>query len=45
MIAICYNALGAGLAMAGSISPLVAALLMPASSLTVLTLAVRGSKP
>lgn len=45
VIAIAYNALGAGLAMAGLISPLVAALLMPLSSLTVLTLAVRGSKP
>jgi Cu2+-exporting ATPase len=45
VIAICYNALGAGLAMAGLVSPLFAALLMPASSITVLTLAVRGSKP
>lgn len=45
VIAICYNALGAGLAMAGLVSPLLAALLMPASSITVLTLAVRGSKP
>jgi Cu2+-exporting ATPase len=45
VIAIAYNALGAGLAMTGLISPLVAALLMPFSSLTVLTLAVRGSKP
>ncbi|MCB1060615.1 MAG: heavy metal translocating P-type ATPase metal-binding domain-containing protein [Calditrichaeota bacterium] len=45
VIAICYNAIGAGLAMAGLVSPLLAALLMPASSITVLTLAVRGSKP
>ena len=30
-----YNAAGATLAMTGSINPLVAALLMPASSLTV----------
>ncbi len=44
VIAICYNALGAGLAMAGLVSPLLAAILMPASSITVLTLAVRGSR-
>lgn len=44
IIAIGYNALGAGLAMAGLVSPLLAALLMPLSSVTVLTLAVRGSK-
>jgi cation transport ATPase len=30
-----YNVAGAGLAMAGLLNPLVAALLMPASSLTV----------
>ncbi len=45
VIAIGYNALGAGLAMAGLVSPLFAALLMPISSITVLALAVRGSKP
>ncbi|MBK8128269.1 MAG: heavy metal translocating P-type ATPase [bacterium] len=45
VIAVAYNALGASLAMAGLISPLWAALLMPLSSVTVLTLAVRGSKP
>lgn len=45
IIAVGYNALGAGLAMAGMVSPLFAALLMPVSSITVLTLAVRGSKP
>ena len=32
---IVYNAIGAGLAMTGHLSPLVAAVLMPASSLTV----------
>jgi Cu2+-exporting ATPase len=35
-----YNALAVGLAAAGLINPLVAALLMPASSLTVISLAV-----
>lgn len=33
--AILYNAIGAGLAMAGALTPLIAAVLMPASSLTV----------
>jgi Cu2+-exporting ATPase len=33
--ALCYNAAGVALAMTGRISPLIAALLMPASSLTV----------
>jgi Cu2+-exporting ATPase len=33
--ALCYNALGVALAMTGKISPLIAALMMPASSLTV----------
>lgn len=42
VIAVAYNALGASLAMAGLISPLWAALLMPLSSVTVLTLAVRA---
>lgn len=45
VIAVSYNLLGAGLAMAGLVSPLLAAILMPLSSITVLTLAVRGSKP
>lgn len=36
---ICYNLLAASMAMAGWISPLVAAILMPISSFTVLTLA------
>lgn len=34
--ALCYNAVGVALAMTGRISPLIAALMMPASSLTVL---------
>jgi Cu2+-exporting ATPase len=33
--ALCYNAVGVVLAMTGTISPLIAALMMPASSLTV----------
>ncbi len=39
---IVYNAVGAGLAMAGVLSPLVAAILMPASSLTVVFASWRG---
>jgi Cu2+-exporting ATPase len=37
-----YNVVGAALAMAGLISPLVAAILMPASSLTVIMLSYRA---
>ncbi|MDQ7007181.1 MAG: heavy metal translocating P-type ATPase [Acidobacteriota bacterium] len=37
-----YNLVAAALAMAGQINPLVAAILMPASSLTVITLAYRA---
>jgi Cu2+-exporting ATPase len=37
-----YNAVGVGLAMFGLINPLVAAVMMPASSLTVLLIAWRG---
>ncbi|MEZ4585933.1 MAG: heavy metal translocating P-type ATPase metal-binding domain-containing protein [Gemmatimonadales bacterium] len=37
-----YNLVGAALAMAGMVTPLLAAVLMPASSLTVLGLALRG---
>jgi Cu2+-exporting ATPase len=37
-----YNLLGVGLAMAGMINPLIAAVMMPASSLTVLMVAWRG---
>lgn len=36
-----YNLLGAGLALAGLVTPLIAAILMPLSSLTVLTIAFR----
>jgi Cu2+-exporting ATPase len=36
---LCYNAIAAGLAISGLIGPLVAAILMPISSFTVLTLA------
>ena len=39
---ICYNLLGAGLAIAGAINPLVAALLMPLSSITVVTSSFRS---
>jgi P-type E1-E2 ATPase len=41
-IAILYNAIGAVLAITGHISPLLAAILMPLSSLTVLTIASRA---
>jgi P-type E1-E2 ATPase len=44
VIAVLYNSAGAILAMAGLVSPLLAAVLMPISSLTVLTLAVRGPR-
>jgi len=37
-----YNLVGAALAMSGLVTPLLAAVLMPASSLTVLGLALRG---
>ena len=37
-----YNAVGVGLCMAGRISPLLAAVLMPLSSLTVVTSALRA---
>ena len=37
-----YNVVGAGLALAGRIDPLLAAILMPASSLTVVWLAWRS---
>ena len=37
-----YNLLGAGLAIAGWINPLIAAILMPVSSLTVIALSVRN---
>ncbi len=39
-VSLAYNTIGVGLAAAGIINPLIAAVLMPASSLTVLTMAV-----
>ena len=41
-VSLVYNLIGAGLTLAGLIDPLVAAILMPASSLTVVLLAWRG---
>jgi Cu2+-exporting ATPase len=41
-LSIVYNAVGAGLAMTGHLTPLVAAILMPASSLTVVYASWRG---
>jgi Cu2+-exporting ATPase len=41
-VSIAYNVVGAALTLAGLIDPLVAAILMPASSLTVVLLAWRG---
>ena len=41
-IAVAYNVVAAGLAVAGLLSPVVAAALMPASSICVLTLAIRA---
>ena len=38
-----YNAIGASLAMAGLLTPLIAAVLMPASSLTVVLASWQGS--
>ncbi len=43
-ISLAYNAMGAGLAMSGLINPLVAALLMPISSLTVIALSLRSGR-
>jgi Cu2+-exporting ATPase len=42
LLSLGYNAVGVGLAVAGMINPLVAAVMMPASSLTVLLVAWRG---
>jgi len=39
---LCYNAVGIGLAAVGLLSPLVAAVLMPLSSLTVVSHALRS---
>jgi len=41
-IAVAFNLVGAGLAMSGHVTPLVAAILMPISSLTVLLIAARA---
>lgn len=41
-MAIVYNVLAAALAMAGLLSPLLAAAMMPASSITILTIAIRA---
>jgi Cu2+-exporting ATPase len=41
-VSLCYNVAAASLCVAGLISPLIAAVVMPASSLTVLTLCVRS---
>jgi Cu2+-exporting ATPase len=42
VFSLCYNALGAALALTGTIDPLIAAIVMPASSLTVVLTAWRG---
>lgn len=42
VFSLCYNVIGVALCMAGLIDPLLAALLMPASSLTVLTSSFRA---
>ena len=44
IFSLCYNTAGAGLALAGVINPLVAAVLMPASSITVLLMSVIGTR-
>jgi Cu2+-exporting ATPase len=42
-VSLAYNALGVGLALAGLLNPLVAAVLMPVSSLTVVSIAWRSN--
>jgi Cu2+-exporting ATPase len=42
IFSLCYNVVGAGLAIAGHINPLLAALLMPLSSITVVTSSFRS---
>ena len=42
VFSLAYNVVGAGLSMAGLISPLLAAILMPASSLTVIAISYRS---
>jgi P-type E1-E2 ATPase len=44
LISLLYNATGAALALMGYISPLVAAVLMPASSVTVVLLSIAGTR-
>ena len=44
LISICYNTVAASLAMAGLISALIAAILMPISSLTVVAICTRAGK-
>lgn len=41
-VSLAYNAIGVGLALTGVLNPLIAAVLMPVSSLTVVSLAWRG---
>ncbi|HMP80084.1 MAG TPA: heavy metal translocating P-type ATPase [Pirellulaceae bacterium] len=43
IVSLAYNALGVGLAMSGVLNPLIAAVLMPISSLTVVSLSLTGS--
>ena len=45
VFSICYNAIAAGLAMSGMISALLAAILMPISSLTVVAMSTRKFNP
>lgn len=42
LVSLAYNAIGVSLAMSGLLNPLVAAILMPASSLTVISLSYRA---
>jgi Cu2+-exporting ATPase len=42
IVSLSYNALGVGLALTGLLNPLIAAVIMPVSSLTVVSLAWRG---
>jgi len=44
LISVCYNTIAASLAMAGLISALIAAILMPISSLTVVAICTRAGK-
>ncbi len=43
-VSLAYNCVGAALAMSGMVSPLLAAILMPLSGLTVTTIALRGPR-